>query len=157
MAIEALSEAFLDLLENNRRVGKSVTEIYRVGGVKLVEQGLSGRLGARGERISTLLVDGIDKASARVVKVVDKVHGSVSKTVVGVAARVGELESAKTKSYLAFVGKVNLPAVKAASAVSGKLADGVEKLYAADSGKAASKAERKTGYRRRATKKGAKR
>jgi hypothetical protein len=157
MAVDALSDAFLNLLENNRRVGLSVTEICRVGGVKLVEQGLSGRLGARGERISTLIVDGIDKASQGVVKVVDKVHGHVSKTVAGVAARAIELENERAKAYLAFIGKLNLPAVKAASVVSGKLADGLGKLYSREESKASPKADRKTGYRRRTSKKGSKR
>jgi len=122
MATQAFGEAVQSLLTYNLRIGKSVTEMYRVAGVKLVEQGFSGQFGGRIERISGMFTDGIDKTSASAINVADMIHARISRTLAVVAGKVGAVENRQAKSCLALAGKVYLPVVSAASTVSGTLA-----------------------------------
>jgi hypothetical protein len=146
MATQAFGEAVQSLLTNNLRIGKSVTEMYRVAGVKLVEQGFSGQFGARNERISGMFTDGVDKASAAVINVADMIHARVSRTLAAVAGKVGGVDNRQAKSCLALISKVYLPVVSAASTVNGTLATRIEKLYSA---KETVKSRSKANYRRR--------
>lgn len=129
MASETLSSVVLDALKQNRKVGKSFVDAYRVGGIQLIEKNLSGRLGTRGKKVTGLLVKGIGKASDGAERALDTVCDQAAKAVQSVAAKVGGVDNPYAVKYLDFVGKITLPGAKIARNLSTKLAAGTAKAY----------------------------
>jgi|GEM_PF-2335954 len=56
MTSESYASVVLDVLKQNRNVGKSLVETFRVGDISLVEKNLSGKLGSRGDKVTNLLI-----------------------------------------------------------------------------------------------------
>jgi hypothetical protein len=122
MTTESLSSVMLDVLKNNRRVGKTLVDAYRVKSTQFVDKNLSGKFGDRGQKVSDFLIQGIDTASdsaaATLVKVCDFASSAITKII----------DNAYATKYSNLVSKMALPGVKIARNLSGKLADRLGQL-----------------------------
>jgi hypothetical protein len=121
MKTESLNSVMVDVLKNNRQVGKSLVEAYRTGGTKLVEKSLSGRFGARGLKVGEFLIKGIGKAS----DTAEDAMGMMCNRACGVLVKIDDNKYAA--KYLGLVSKVTLPSAKIVRNLSGKLAQRVGK------------------------------
>jgi hypothetical protein len=150
MASESLSAVVLDVLKQNRKVGKSVVDAYRTGGTRLIEKNLSSRLGTRGKKVTGLLVKGIGKASDGAERALDTVCDQATKAVESVAAKVNGVENQYAAKYFDLVGKITLPSAKIARNLSTKIAAGTAKVYKSPAKTVAHKSTRKAVKRSRA-------
>jgi len=155
MASESLSSVVLDVLKQNRKVGKSFVDAYRVGGKRIIERNLSDKLGNRGKKIGGLLVKGISKASDGADLALEKVCDQASSAVRKVAAKVSGMDNRYAAKYFSLVGKVTLPGAKIARDLSTKLAEGTAKAYKRPGTKAVAKPARKVAKRGRTAQKAA--
>lgn len=99
MTSESYASVVLDVLKQNRNVGKSLVETFRVGDISLVEKNLSGKLGSRGDKVTNLLI----KRRRRSEAVIAKVDGVENKY----AAKVFDV-----------LGRISLPGAKMARSLS---------------------------------------
>jgi hypothetical protein len=147
MASESLNSVVIDVLQNNRKAGKSFIEAYRSGGVRLTSQVESGwenvidkRAGKLNKKLRSKLIDGgqkvtqflaqrIEMISDGADKTLDKVYKQATTAVEKVATKVESVDNQYATKYFDYVGKVALPGVKLARGLSGKLVDGVETVY----------------------------
>jgi hypothetical protein len=148
MSNESLSSLVLDVLDNNRKVGKSIVGAYREGGTRLVSRRLFLALGSRGERIDDLLVAGVGKASDGADYALDTFYDRASRVVTKVASTVDTLGDRYSPVSLNFVRNAVLPGARIARRLSTRLAARCGRFYTADAaktvGKSAKKAARKT-------------
>jgi hypothetical protein len=144
MTSETLSSVMLDVLKNNRRVGKILVDAYRVKSTQFVEKNLSGKFGDRGQKVGDFLIKGIDTAAdsgaGALVKVCEQASSAIRKIV----------DNAYATKYFDLVGKIALPGAKIARNLSGKLADRLGKLDRSAGTKARTRSGRKTVKHRRA-------
>jgi hypothetical protein len=133
MASETLDSVVLDVLKNNRRIGKSFVGAYRVGGTRLIRRSPSGKLGERGQKVGDLMIQGIDKASDGANGALDKVYDLAANAIAKTA------DNDYAAKYFDLVGKVALPSAKLARNLSGKLAARVGKVYRSAGPKAGAK------------------
>jgi hypothetical protein len=163
MASESVSSVVLDILENNRKTGKSVVESYRKGGIRLTHRIESGWVKVIDKGASKLdkklrakLVEGGHKVtdfwSKRVVavsdtaeKALDMAYDGAAKAFETVKSKVEGVDNKYANQYLAYIGKAALPSAKIALDLSARLADGADMLYGriAPSAKAPRKARAK--------------
>src|SRR5271154_3305336 len=149
MSNQSLSLVVLDVLKNNRKVGKAIVKAYRMGGTRLVKQQLPGALGNRGEKVTNFLANGIGRTSDVVDAALDKIYGHASKAVVKVAATVGGLENEYATKYFDLMSNLALPGARIARDMSGKVAQRTSKIQGR-AVKVARKAVRKVARRGRA-------
>jgi hypothetical protein len=147
MTSEKVSSVVLDILENNRKTGKSIIESYRKGGIRLTHRIESGweKVIDKGasrldKKLRAKLVDGGHKLtgfwSKRVAtvsdtaeKALDKVYDGATKAFESVKSKVEGVDNKYASQYFTYVGKAALPGAKLALDLSARLADGTDKLY----------------------------
>jgi hypothetical protein len=143
MSNQSLSLVVLDVLKNNRKVGKAILKAYRNGGTRLVKQQLPVALGHRGEKVTNFLANGIGKSSHVVDVTLDKIYSHASKAVEKVAAAVDGVENQYATKYFDLVSSLTLPGARIARDMSGKVAARTGKVHARTVKKVARKAVRK--------------
>jgi hypothetical protein len=143
MSNQSLSLVVLDVLKNNRKVGKAIVKAYRTGGTRLVKQQLPGALGDRGEKVTKFLADRIGRTSDVVDVALDKIYDHASKAVVRAAATVDGVENRYAAKYFDLVSNLTLPGARMARDVSGMVAARTSKTHARPAAKVARKAVRK--------------
>ena len=155
MSNQSLSLVVLDVLKNNRKVGKAIVKAYRNSGTRLVKQQLPGALGNRGEKVTTFLANGIGRASDVVDVALDNIYDRASKAVVKVAATVDGVENKYATKYLDLMSNLTLPGARMARDLSSKVADRTSKIHGRSVKKAARKVVRKAAKKGRAAVKAA--
>jgi hypothetical protein len=129
MSNQSLSLLVLDVLKNNRKVGKAIVKAYRAGGTRLVNRQLPGALGQRGEKVTHFLANGIGRSSDVVDVTLDKIYSHASKAVEKVAAAVDGVENPYATKYFDLVTSLTLPGARIARDVSGKVAARTGKIH----------------------------
>jgi hypothetical protein len=155
MSNQSLSLVVLDVLKNNRKVGKAMVQAYRTGGTRLVKQQLPGALGNRGEKVTNFLANGIGRTSDVVDVALDKFYGHASKVVAKVAATVDGVDNEYATKYFGFISNLALPGARIARNMSSKVADRTSKFQGRAVKKVARKAIRKVAKKARAAAKAA--
>jgi len=150
MLNQSLSFVVLDVLKNNRKVGKAIVKAYRTGGTRLVKQQLPGALGNRGEKVSSFLANGIGKTSDVVDVALDKIYDRASKAVAKVAATVDGVENQYAAKYFDLISNLALPGARIARDMTSKVADRAGKTHGRSAKKVARKAVRKIAKKGRA-------
>jgi hypothetical protein len=149
MSNQSLSLVVLDVLKNNRKVGKAIVKAYRTGGTRLVKQQL---LGSRGEKVTNFLANGIGRSSEVVGVALDKIYTHASKAVEKVAAAVDGVENPYATKYFDLVTSLTLPGARIARKVSGKVAARTSMMHGRVVKKVARKTVRKIVKKGRAAK-----
>jgi hypothetical protein len=155
MSNQSLSLVVLDVLKNNRKVGKAIVKAYRTGGTRLVKQQLPGALGNRGEKVTSFLANGIGRTSDVADGALDKIYNHASKAIVKVAATVDGVENQYASKYFDLIANLTLPSARIARNVSGKVAARTSKTHGRTATKVARKAVRKIVKKGRAAAKAA--
>ena len=161
MTSESYGSVVLDVLKQNRKVGKSLVDAYRVGGISLVQKNLSGKLGRRGDKVTNLLIKGIAKTSDGTEVALNIVGDQASKAIEAVIAKVDGVENKYATKVIDVFSRISLPGAKIARRLSSKLAEGTAKIQkhaavqVADKGprKASRKAPRKAVKQARSARK----
>ena len=143
MTSESYGSVVLDVLKQNRKVGKSLVDTYRVGGISLVEKNLSGKLGNRGEKVTKLLIKGIAKTSDGTEVALNIVSDQASKAIEAVIAKVDGVENKYATKVFDVLGRISLPGAKIARSLSSKLAEGTANIQKRAGVQVADKAPRK--------------
>ena len=145
MTSESLSAVVLDVLKNNRSLGKSLVGADRVGGTRLIKKNLSGKFGNRAQKATDFLIRSIDIGSDRADRALDKVFDLTSTAIVKVA------DNKYATQYFDLVSKVTLPTAKVARSLGGKLADRINKVHYTGGTKTGVKAVKHRRARRKST------
>jgi len=168
MASEKVGSIVLDILENNRKTGRSIIESYRKGGIRLnhrIESGwekvIDKGAGRLDKKLCAKLVDGghkltgfwskqVTMVSDAAEKALDTVYDGATKAFEKVKSKVEGVDNKYASQYFAYVGKAALPGAKLALDLSARLADGTDKLYGrlAPSPRAPRKARAKRAHSR---------
>lgn len=143
MASESYGSVVLDVLKQNRKIGKSLVDTCRVGGIRLVEKNLSGKLGYRGDKVTNLLIKGIAKAADGTEVALNMVGDRASKAIEAVIAKVDGVENEYATKYFNVLSRISLPGAKIARSLSSKLAEGTAKIEKRAGTLVADKAPRK--------------
>jgi len=129
MTSELLSSVVRDVLKNNRKTGKSVVLAYRVGGKRLIQKSGVDKLGNGGQKVTSILLKGINKVSNGAEGLVDTVYDRASQAVEKVAETVDGVGNEYATQYFDLVSKAAMPGAKIARGLSGKVATRISKIY----------------------------
>ena len=143
MSSESVSSVIVDVLDNNRKVGRAVVGLYRRGGTKLLDKSLPGALGSRKRRVKDLLQSAIGKASDTTDNALDTVYDRTAKTVVKVATKVDGFTDQYAPKIGQLARQIALPGARIARGVSARVAATADNIYPLKAHKAAAKPIRK--------------
>lgn len=122
MTSESVSSVLVDLLNNNRKVGRALVSLYRRGGTELLERSLPGALGNRAQHVKELLQSVIGRASDSADIALDKVYDTTAKAVVKVATRVDDFADQYAPKSINIARQLTLPGAQLARHVSATVA-----------------------------------